>query len=142
MRGERSFVLYMLVPAFFFLIMFYIYPTLFNAVNSFTDLSLFGLKRGGDFATPGHDRLIGLRHSHRSCLPAGVSCYGSDSTMVASRGSVNGGAGRCGGAKRSQQSRASRSHGARLQDSGGRPGAPPLDQPWRALKRGFLLLIT
>ena len=49
MRGDRTFVLYMLVPAFFFLIMFYLYPTLFNAVNSFTDLSLFGLKRGGEW---------------------------------------------------------------------------------------------
>jgi multiple sugar transport system permease protein len=46
-RGERPFIVFMLVPAFFFLVMFYLYPTLFNLVNSFTDLSLFGLKRGG-----------------------------------------------------------------------------------------------
>ncbi|MGG5820400.1 carbohydrate ABC transporter permease [Falsiroseomonas sp. HW251] len=28
---------------------FYVYPTLFNLTNSFTDLSLFGLRRGGDW---------------------------------------------------------------------------------------------
>jgi multiple sugar transport system permease protein len=49
MKGERSFVVYVLVPAFFFLVMFYVYPTLFNLVNSFTDLSLFGLKQGGEW---------------------------------------------------------------------------------------------
>jgi multiple sugar transport system permease protein len=48
-KGERSFVVYVLVPAFFFLVMFYVYPTLFNLVNSFTDLSLFGLRQGGDW---------------------------------------------------------------------------------------------
>jgi multiple sugar transport system permease protein len=48
-RGERRFVLFMLVPAFFFLIMFYVYPTLFNLQNSFTDLSLFGLRQGGEW---------------------------------------------------------------------------------------------
>jgi len=47
MRGDRRFVVLMLVPAFFFLVMFYVYPTLFNLVNSFTDLSLFGLRQGG-----------------------------------------------------------------------------------------------
>jgi multiple sugar transport system permease protein len=49
MKGERSFVVLMLVPAFFFLVMFYLYPTLFNLVNSFTDLSLFGLRKGGNW---------------------------------------------------------------------------------------------
>jgi len=39
----------MLVPAFFFLIMFYIYPTLYNLVNSFTDLNLFALRKGGSW---------------------------------------------------------------------------------------------
>ena len=39
----------MLLPAFFFLVMFYLYPTLFNLQNSFTDLSLFGLRRGGEW---------------------------------------------------------------------------------------------
>ena len=48
-RGERRFIIFMLIPSFFFLIMFYIYPTLFNLQNSFTDLSLFGLKRGGEW---------------------------------------------------------------------------------------------
>ena len=48
-RGERPFIIFMLMPAFFFLIMFYIYPTLFNLENSFTDLSLFGLKKGGEW---------------------------------------------------------------------------------------------
>lgn len=48
-RGDRPFIIYMLVPAFFFLVMFYIYPTLFNLQNSFTDLSLFGLKKGGEW---------------------------------------------------------------------------------------------
>lgn len=48
-RGERPFIIYMLVPAFFFMIMFYVYPTLFNLQNSFTDLSLFGLKKGGEW---------------------------------------------------------------------------------------------
>ncbi len=48
-RGERPFVVFMLLPAFFFLVMFYLYPTLFNLQNSFTDLSLFGLRRGGEW---------------------------------------------------------------------------------------------
>lgn len=47
MRGTRLFVATMLAPAFFFLICFYVYPTVFNIANSLTDLSLFGLKRGG-----------------------------------------------------------------------------------------------
>jgi len=45
--SERGFLLFALVPTFFFLIAFYLYPTLFNLETSFTDLSLFGLKRGG-----------------------------------------------------------------------------------------------
>jgi multiple sugar transport system permease protein len=44
----------MLVPTFFFLVMFYLYPTLFNLVNSFTDLSLFGLRRGGKWIGVGN----------------------------------------------------------------------------------------
>ena len=44
----------MLAPIFFFLAFFYGYPTLSNLYNSFTDLSLLGLKRGGEF--------IGLRN--------------------------------------------------------------------------------
>ena len=46
MRGNRAFVGLLLLPAFLFLMMFYVYPTLFNLQNSLTDLSLFGLKRG------------------------------------------------------------------------------------------------
>src|SRR5918995_1489838 len=49
MRGDRPFIIFMLVPAFFFLVMFYVYPVAFNLMNSFTDLSLFGLRRGGDW---------------------------------------------------------------------------------------------
>ena len=49
MTGERFFILLMLAPVFFFLVFFYGYPTLFNLYNSFTDLSLLGLKTGGAF---------------------------------------------------------------------------------------------
>lgn len=44
--GNR-FTVFVLVPTFFFLVCFYLYPTLFNLENSFTDLSLYGLKKGG-----------------------------------------------------------------------------------------------
>ena len=47
MKGDRRFVASMLLPTFFFLICFYAYPTLYNAMNSFTDLSLFGMRKGG-----------------------------------------------------------------------------------------------
>ncbi len=46
---EPGFLLFALVPAFFFLVCFYVYPTIFNIETSFTDLSLFGLKRGGEW---------------------------------------------------------------------------------------------
>src|SRR5258706_3440291 len=49
MTGSRRFIVTMLVPAFFFLICFYIYPTVFNIENSLTDLSLFGLRSGGSW---------------------------------------------------------------------------------------------
>jgi multiple sugar transport system permease protein len=49
MKGERRFVVTMLAPMFLVLIVFYIYPTLFNVHNSLTDLSLLGLRRGGSF---------------------------------------------------------------------------------------------
>jgi multiple sugar transport system permease protein len=45
--AERGFLWLALVPTFFFLVCFYVYPTLFNLETSLTDLSLFGLKRGG-----------------------------------------------------------------------------------------------
>jgi multiple sugar transport system permease protein len=48
-RGDRRFVTLLLLPAFFFMAMFYLYPTAYNLWNSFTDLSLFGLKRGGQW---------------------------------------------------------------------------------------------
>jgi multiple sugar transport system permease protein len=48
-RGNRAFVGLLLLPAFLFLMLFYVYPTLFNLQNSFTDLSLFGLRRGGQW---------------------------------------------------------------------------------------------
>jgi multiple sugar transport system permease protein len=47
MRSDRPFIVFTLVPAFFFLVMFYAYPAAFNLLNSFTDLSLFGLRQGG-----------------------------------------------------------------------------------------------
>lgn len=49
MTGERLFILLLLTPIFFFLVLFYGYPTLFNLYNSLTDLSLLGLKTGGAF---------------------------------------------------------------------------------------------
>ena len=49
MKGDKPFIIYMLVPTFFFLFMFYIYPTVFNLQNSFTDLNLFGLRKGGSW---------------------------------------------------------------------------------------------
>jgi multiple sugar transport system permease protein len=49
MQGDRRFVVTMLVPTFFFLACFYVYPFFFNIENSFTDLSLFGLQQGGDW---------------------------------------------------------------------------------------------
>ena len=59
MRGSRAFVGLLLLPALFFLVMFYVYPTIFNLQNSFTDLSLFGLKRGRPV-----DRARQLRRAH------------------------------------------------------------------------------
>lgn len=46
---ERGFLFVALAPVFFFLAAFYLYPTIFNIENSLTDLSLFGLRRGGDW---------------------------------------------------------------------------------------------
>jgi multiple sugar transport system permease protein len=48
-RGERLFVVGMLAPAFAILALFYAYPTLQNLATSFTDLSLLGLRRGGNW---------------------------------------------------------------------------------------------
>jgi multiple sugar transport system permease protein len=46
---ERGFLVAALAPPFFFLICFYVYPTVFNIENSLTDLSLFGLRQGGEW---------------------------------------------------------------------------------------------
>ena len=46
---DNKFVIYLLIPTFFFIICFYIYPTLYNLFNSFTDLNLFRLKKGGNW---------------------------------------------------------------------------------------------
>lgn len=46
---ERGFLVAALVPPFFFLICFYVYPTVFNIENSLTDLSLFGMRQGGEW---------------------------------------------------------------------------------------------
>lgn len=54
MRGDRPFIAFLLIPAFFFLGMFYVYPMAFNLQVSLTDLSLFGLRRGGTWVGIGN----------------------------------------------------------------------------------------
>ena len=54
MRGDRPFVALLLLPAFFFLVSFYAYPMVFNLQVSLTDLSLFGLRRGGQWVGIGN----------------------------------------------------------------------------------------
>ena len=64
--GERGFLLTALVPTFFFLVCFYIYPTLFNLETSLTDLSLFGLRRGGAWVgLDNYAELLGSRDFQR-----------------------------------------------------------------------------
>ena len=66
MRGERAFIALMLAPIFLFLAFFYGYPTLSNLVNSFTDLSLLGLKAGGEFVgLENYARLLASRDFYR-----------------------------------------------------------------------------
>jgi multiple sugar transport system permease protein len=48
-QTPRAFLVFALVPAFFFLTAFYVYPTIFNIETSLTDLSLFTLRRGGSW---------------------------------------------------------------------------------------------
>ena len=48
-RGQLRFVLFMLVPAFGMMAIFFIWPTIYNIVTSFTDLSLLGLRDGGEW---------------------------------------------------------------------------------------------
>jgi multiple sugar transport system permease protein len=45
----KGFLVFALVPAFFFLVSFYVYPTVFNIETSLTDLGIFTLRRGGDW---------------------------------------------------------------------------------------------
>lgn len=47
--GQRRFLAVALLPTFFFLACFYVYPTVFNIETSLTDLSLFGLRKGGEW---------------------------------------------------------------------------------------------
>ena len=57
---------FMLAPIFFFLVFFYGYPTLSNLFNSFTDLSLLGLKKGGEFVGfENYARLLSSRDFYR-----------------------------------------------------------------------------
>ena len=56
----------MLAPIFFFLVLFYGYPTLSNLYNSFTDLSLLGLKTGGKFiGLENYAKLLSSRDFYR-----------------------------------------------------------------------------
>lgn len=57
-RGQRRFVFLMLLPAFGMMAAFFLWPTLYNIRNSFTDLSLLGLRDGGDWV--GFDNYIQL----------------------------------------------------------------------------------
>jgi len=45
----RGFLVFALLPAFFFLACFYVYPSVFNIQTSLTDLGIFTLRRGGDW---------------------------------------------------------------------------------------------
>ena len=66
MRGDRLYIALMLAPVFFFLAFFYGYPTLSNLYTSFTDLSLLGLKRGGEFVgLENYARLLSSRDFYR-----------------------------------------------------------------------------
>lgn len=47
--APRTFLAFALVPAFFFLTAFYVYPTVFNVETSLTDLGIFTLRKGGDW---------------------------------------------------------------------------------------------
>ncbi|MBI3503572.1 MAG: sugar ABC transporter permease [Proteobacteria bacterium] len=47
--APRTFLVFAMVPAFFFLAAFYVYPTIFNIETSLTDLGIFTLRRGGSW---------------------------------------------------------------------------------------------
>ncbi len=49
MKGDRRLIVTYLLPALFFVFCFYLYPIVFNLENSFTDLKLGGLRRGGEW---------------------------------------------------------------------------------------------
>ena len=55
---DNKFVFYLLIPTLFFIIFFYVYPTVYNIFNSFTDLNLFKLRKGGNWV--GLDNYIDL----------------------------------------------------------------------------------
>ena len=48
-RDQHRFVWLMLLPAFTVMGVFFLWPTIYNIRNSFTDLSLLGLRNGGDW---------------------------------------------------------------------------------------------
>jgi len=54
----RGFLVFALLPAFFFLACFYVYPSVFNIQTSLTDLGIFTLRRGGDWI--GVENYVGL----------------------------------------------------------------------------------
>lgn len=55
---QRGFVALMLLPAFGVMAAFYLWPSIFNIYNSFTDLNLLGLRKGGDWV--GFDNYLEL----------------------------------------------------------------------------------
>ena len=55
---DNKFVFYLLIPTLFFITFFYVYPTVYNIFNSFTDLNLFKLRKGGNWV--GLDNYIDL----------------------------------------------------------------------------------
>ncbi len=59
-KPEHFFITIMLAPMMVVLISFYLYPTFYNLYNSFTDLSLLGLKQGGEYI--GFDNYLRLFH--------------------------------------------------------------------------------
>jgi multiple sugar transport system permease protein len=59
--STSAFILFGLLPTFFFLLAFYAYPTFYNIETSLTDLTLFTLRRGG--AWVGLENYIALLNS-------------------------------------------------------------------------------
>ena len=46
---DNKFVFFLLIPSFFFIVFFYLYLTLYNLLNSFTDSNLFKLGKGSNW---------------------------------------------------------------------------------------------